>query len=313
MHALSVLSPVFVLATLGWTLRATGFLPAAFFTGMNRLVFYVALPCLLFVKIAPPVVGTGQGTAWPITVVVWTALAVCLAAGLVAGWIGGLRGPALGAVLQAAFRGNLAFVGLPVVFYALEGGAPGAGEEWARIAVLAIGPVIPVYNICSVFVLLGAQERWSWMSAVRVVGHALTNPLVLACLLGVLYSTLALPVPGFLMRAGTALAGMALPLALLSIGASLSGDRMAKSGWPALMAALIKVTLSPLVGWITAKCLHLGPEQTLMAMIFCACPTAVASYVMAEQFGADADIAAGAVMISTLLSAASLALVITLV
>ena len=311
MNAIGVLAPIFLVTGLGWVLRFTGFLAPGFFAGMNRLTFYVALPALLFVKISPPTVVGGQGAAWPVTLVVLGAMVVCVVAGYGVCAVGRMRGRSVGAVVQAGFRGNLAYVGLPVVFYAMNGVLPEAGEDWGRVAALAIGPVIPVYNILSVAVLLGGREPWTLGAAGRALVRALTNPLVVACILGVVFSRFALPVPGSLLRAATMVAEMALPLALLSIGASLTREGMARSGAPAVAAALIKVVVAPLAGLGIAVALGLDAEQSLVALIFCACPTAVASYVMAEQLGSDEDIAAGAVMLSTLLSALSLAAVLT--
>jgi malate permease and related proteins len=311
MNGFDVLAPIFLVTGLGWLLRVSGFLAPVFFTGMNRLTFYIALPALLFVKISPPSAVGGQVTAWPVTVVVLGAMVVCVAVGYGVCLAGRWRGRAVGAVVQAGFRGNLAYVGLPVVFYALNGISPQAGEDWGRVAALAIGPVIPVYNVLSVAVLLGGREPWSLAAAGRALVRAVTNPLVVACVLGVVFSRLALPMPVALMRAATTVAEMALPLALLSIGASLTREGMARSGAPAVAAALIKVLVAPVAGLGLAAVLGLDPEQTLVALIFCACPTAVASYVMAEQLGSDEHIAAGAVMISTLLSALSLAAVLT--
>ena len=311
MNAFDILSPIFLVAGVGWALRAFGFLAPGFFAGMNRLTFYVALPCLLFVKISPPAADGGQA-AWPVTLVVLGAMVVCVVMGYAVCLLGRVRGRAVGAVVQAGFRGNLAYVGLPVIFYAMGGTGPTAGEDWERVAAMAMGPVIPVYNILSVAVLLGGRERWSPVAIGRAVRQALTNPLVVACVLGVVFSGFAIPVPLAVMRAGATIAEMALPLALLSIGASITREGMARSRFPALAATVIKIALAPLAGWAIARQIGLTPEQARMALIFCACPTAVASYVMAEQLGSDEHVAAGAVMISTLLSAVSLAAVIAL-
>ena len=52
MHIINTLLPVFLIIALGALLRKTKFVSAEFVAGLNRLVYWVALPCLLFYKLA---------------------------------------------------------------------------------------------------------------------------------------------------------------------------------------------------------------------------------------------------------------------
>jgi predicted permease len=313
MHTFPILAPVFLLVFLGWLLRRTGFMTQEFARGMTKLAFFVALPCLLFVKIAPPPEVGSPSAAGHITLVVLGAMVSCVVVGYLTCRLFSIQGRSVGAYVQAAFRGNLAYVGLPVALYVLEGAGTADVMGWERTTVLALAPVIPSYNIVAVLVLLAGRERISVGAVGRLVGRALSNPLVIACALGAVFSYGRLTAPTFAFRAATSLGDMGMPLALLSIGASLNRDGMTRSGVPALLAALTKVAWAPFAGLLIARALGLGPEETRIALILCACPTAVASYIMAAHYESDEELAAGAVMISTLLSAVSLALVIALV
>lgn len=313
MHTIDILAPVFLLVLIGWLLRRFQFLPREFFPGLNKLAFYIALPCLLFVKIAPPPEVGNQASAGQITLVVLGVMISCAIVGYLLCLALSVRGPSTGAFVQAAFRGNLAYVGLPVALYALHGAGIEDLAGWERTTVLALAPIVPCYNILAVVVLLAGRERPSLAGVGRVIGHALSNPLVIACVAGAVCSYGRLTPPAFAFRAAAALGNMGMPLALLSVGASLTRNGMVRSGSPALLAALTKVVWAPLAGLLIARALDLGPEETRIALILCACPTAVASYVMAAQYDSDAELAAGAVMISTLLAAVSLTLVVALV
>ncbi len=312
MYTFNILAPVFLLVFLGWLLRRTGFITQDFTRGMTKLTFYVALPCLLFVKIAPPPEAGSQAAAGRITLVLLGVMLACVVASYLSCLILSVKGRTVGAVVQASFRGNLAYVGLPVVLYALEGANTANVDGWGRTAVLALAPIIPSYNILSVVVLLAGREAWSIASVRRVVWRSLTNPLVVACAVGAVFSYGHLTAPSFAFRAATSLGHMGLPLALLSLGASLSRAGMAKRGSTALLAALLKVGVAPLAAWLLAGALSLGPEETRIALIFASCPAAVMSFVMAAQYDSDEETAAGAVMISTLLSPIALTLVIAL-
>ena len=62
-----------------------------------------------------------------------------------------------------------------------------------------------------------------------------------------------------------------------------------------------------LLNWIP-----LSPEARLVALVMAACPSAVASYVMAQQLGADEDVAAGTVVVSTVFAAVALPVAVLL-
>jgi hypothetical protein len=79
------------------------------------------------------------------------------------------------------------------------------------------------------------------------------------------------------------------------------------------MAAVIKLSVGPVVGYFAAGWLGVGRVETAVALIMLACPTAVASYVLTEQLGGDSALSAGAVVVSTILSIASLAAVVAMI
>ena len=75
---------------------------------------------------------------------------------------------------------------------------------------------------------------------------------------------------------------------------------------------MIKVFIAPLAGYAIARAIGLGTGEMLVAMVMLASPTAVASYVMTQEIGGNAPMSARIVVISTILSAASLALAVGL-
>ena len=79
------------------------------------------------------------------------------------------------------------------------------------------------------------------------------------------------------------------------------------------MAALFKVALAPLIGYTVARGLNLSGDMLVIALLYSATPTAVASFVMADQMGADKELAAAIIVISTLLAFPALAAVLLLV
>lgn len=302
------LAPVFLVIGLGAALRATGFLSESFFRGMNKLVFWVALPVLLFHKIA--VAEFRGGPAMKVFVVLAAGAAVCIGAAYLLAWLLKVPWTARGAYAQAAFRGNLAYVGLPVILYSV-GAAVGGGEIEA-IAVLALAPLVPLYQLAAVLVLLVHAEGPRRPSVGQVAWKTAGNPLLVACVLGGGFAWAGLALPDWADRSCAAVGQMALPLALLAIGASLTPARVRGSLLHSVSVSAVKVALAPAAGYVVAVWLGMSGDEMKIAMIYLACPTAVASYVMAEQLGGDDALAGSAVVISTLMALVSLSLVVAL-
>lgn len=298
---LQSLLPVLLVIALGAALRHGGFLPPLFFVGLNKLVFWVGLPCLLFGEIAAARVSGGETLrVSALLVVVTLALLPCawLAARLLR-----LPPPSRRAFLQGSYRGNLAYVGLPVVVYAL------AHDAGARaVATLAMAPTIPFFNVLSVLVLLppgsGGRSRGAW----RALAEIARNPLILSCLLGLAAMATGVRLPLPLARAVEAVGRIGLPGALLALGGGLTFQGLRGRAGPALAATLLKVALSPLLGLLIAQALGLRGDLRTVALLYAATPTAVASYVMAEQMGADEQLAAAIIVLSTLAAFPAMAL-----
>jgi predicted permease len=217
----------------------------------------------------------------------------------------------VGAFVQGAARANNAFVGLPIILYSMADLTP----SLEALATVALAPAIVFYNILSVSVLLahGERDRQTPSAAVLVfTKQLLTNPLLVSCAAGLLMNFSGLHFPLALQRTLGALGSSALALALLSIGASLSFAGLGSELKASLTAASIKVFIQPLMGLGLALLWDLPPIERQILLIYLSCPTAVASYVLADIFGSDRDLAAHIIVVSTLLSAISLSLVVAL-
>ena len=171
--------------------------------------------------------------------------------------------------------------------------------------------MIPLYNLLSLGVLLPLGDRHPG-SPGKLALKAVTNPLTLACILGGLAAAFLPPLPGPILRTTSSLGQMALPLALLGIGASLTREGLRRGGVSATVASVIKVAVGPALVLLLLPWIPLSTEARLVALVMAACPTAVASYVFSEQMGGDEDIAAGSVVVSTVMAALSLPLAVLL-
>ncbi|MBN1865337.1 MAG: AEC family transporter [Victivallales bacterium] len=293
---IATLAPIFLIIVLGWLLQTKRLLPEGFFTGMNTLVFYFGLPSLLFLKIATSPLEPGP--ALRIFLAMMSATAVVLLTAYAAAPFLRLDKPGTAAFAQASIRGNLAYIGLPLIFFSAEGSD---AAEVSATAALVLAPVVPAYNLVCVLILSHLGNKARRPTPFSILLKILGNPLMIACIAGLAAVLLKVKIPLVMSRTLEPLGQMALPLALLSIGSSFTRRGVYKHVLPAFGASALKVLLAPLLGLVFARIFHLSAIETMVALIFLACPTAVTSYIMADQMGADTDLAGGAVALSTML------------
>jgi predicted permease len=204
-----------------------------------------------------------------------------------------------GAFCQGAFRGNLAYIGLAIVYSAY-------GEKGFAVAGILLGFLVPLFNFLSVVALLLPQRRASYrMGKYFLVKQIAYNPLILASFSGIIWSFLALPLPGIVERALAIVTGMSLPLALISIGASFSFRKLRGDLAVAALSAFLKIGVLPALAGGILILLGVGGEELAIGVLLAATPTATAAYIMAQQLKSDAELSGTIIMLSTLCSLAT--------
>ncbi len=297
--------PIFLIIGLGSALMRAEFLDDATKTGMNRLVYFVCLPLLLFEKTAAAAELTGRFGGLLALVVIGTLVGIAAAYGVAA--MLRLRGHAIGAFVQAGFRGNLVFVALPIVLYTIRVMPMPERAAMETVTVLVIVPVIILYNVIGVLVLVlhGAPACPSRHPVAGAVLGIARNPLIIACVAGLAVRLTGVRVPALVLRTCDIMGAAAFPLALICVGCELAISRFATMRTAALACAAVKVLLLPAVGAVLAPWLGLDAWSARIGLLLLASPTAVASYVLTREMGGDAVLAANAIAASTLLSIVS--------
>lgn len=291
---LTIVLPVFVVIALGYLLKRLGLIDDAFLFQTNRLVYYICLPLLLFYKI-----GTADFFAnFNGSLVIGSALAIAVGFLLSYGYAALRRYPpaACGSFSQGAFRGNLAYVGLAIVFNAY-------GEDGFTRAGILMGFLVPVLNFFAILALLLPQrgdgaERGSGFWVKQLVG----NPLIIASFAGIAWSYLKLPVPVILDRSLHIATGMTLPLALIAIGGSFSLEKLRGDLVRAAFSTSFKLIWMPLIAAVLLLLVGVEGQDLAIGVIFAGTPTATATYIMAHQLKGDAELAGSIVMMSTAFS-----------
>lgn len=307
MLILNTLAPVFLLIAVGAGLQASGFISAGFLREANRVTYWLGLPALLFSQLAGSF-RDASGVGQMLTVMLGATVLVIFA-GYGVAWLLKVPGAAAGTFVQGGFRGNLAFVGLPVIF-SLPDSPLAWGVSARTAAVLTVAPMMVFYNVAGVIVLLLSQHRLGWGMVKPFTRQLVTTPPLIATLAGIGWALSGWTMPPAVDKALFALGEMALPLGLLGVGGSLVTVKLGVAWRSPLAAALVKTALSPFLGWLVGRALGLGAAEMKMVLILMACPTAVISYTMAIELKGDEALATGAISLSVLTSLLSLATVV---
>ena len=295
---LLALWPLFALIIAGYFLRLRDFPSEAFWPGAERINYFVLFPALLFSSLATapldsPALPRLAGAVMLALGLVWVAL---LLLKRVRNW------PAarFGAFAQGGLRFNT-YLGLAAVGSLF-------GKEGLALAALMLALMVPTVNVMSVWAL--TAERG--VSVRSLLLPILKNPLILACLTGALVNLSGLGLPGGTDRLLSLLAAASLPLGLLCVGAALKprelGGEIPALGWN----SALRLLAVPLLAYAVARLLHLPAMETTIIVLFFALPTAPTAYVLTRQLGGDSHLMAGIITLQTLLAAASLPLVLTL-
>jgi hypothetical protein len=290
MQTALALLPDFLLILLGHALRRWLHLGDHFWTGLEKLVYFVLFPALLFNSLARANLAWAE--AAPLLLVGLLIMMSGMALGMLARWLFPISPVSFASQFQCAFRFNT-YIGLAVA--AKLHGAAGL----AAMGLLS-GAMVPPANIAAV----GMLARHGGVSLWRELAK---NPLVLGTLAGLLWNISGLPLPApagqFLGR----LAEAAIALGLLAVGAALKLDGRPGGGYAtAVWFLAVKLLALPIVALVLAPMAGLTGIYFDIALIFAALPTASSAYILAQRMGGDGR------SVAWLISASTLAAMVTL-
>jgi len=304
MLLVDTLAPLVLLIVLGASLARIRFLGPAFMADLNKLAFWIALPALLFTSANDA--AAPDGRTWRLLAVLLAATVLITLLALGASFVLGMPAVVRGTLMQSAFRGNLAYIGIPVLAYSFSETQAASDNRALATAVMVMVLMMAFYNVLAVIVLQSSNHSTKGADWRRLARSIATNPLLLAGLLGLLVPLLGVTLPSFLKRALESLGAAAVPIALMCIGGSLAVTRLhGRRSW-IVIAALLKVAVLPGLVFLLSLLAGLGPAEQRTALVLSSCPTAAAAFVMARQMGGDEALASGSIALSTLLSSISL-------
>lgn len=305
MIVLESLFPVFVLISLGVWLKRIGVTDSVFLSRADKLVYYIFFPVMLFWKIGGVSIQGGM-LNWTFHLVTLLLVIFMALVSFVVIRLAGIGDFQAGTFSQSCYRFNT-YIGVAVLLNSL-------GAEGVAVFGVLIGLVIPTINVMAVSTMIWySGQRLDNLQRLRLLVRALAgNPLILGCLAGLIHSRLVGSFPVFIDNTFSLMTMVVMPLALLSIGGALTFASLRKNWRVALMAATVKLTVLPALGYGCYRLLQIDGVEFSTGMIFLALPAATSIYVLSSQMGGDTELASSTIVLSTLLSFFSLSIALLL-
>ena len=298
----NIVAPVFLIIAVGYFAKKRKIINEVFVDVTSKFVFQVSLPVFIFIKISQLDLSQVFEFNQIIYIYFGTIVTYLMIWAATLKFINDPKDKS--AYVQGAFRGNYAIVGLALISNLF-------GRDALGKATMILAFLLPLYNILAVIVLTVPKQSGK-IELRKALLEIILNPLILAVIFALPFSFFKIKIPELFLTTGGFLSELALPLALIGIGGSLNTENLKRASNLAVSASLIKIIAIPLVLTIGALLLGYRNDDLGIMFIVFACPTAIASFVMADVMGANSKLAGNIIMISTLGSVFTIAIGILL-
>lgn len=303
---LDTLLPLYFLISLGYVFRHRRFPGPGFWDDVEKLVYFVLFPALIFSNLARAEVNPALISQILFAVAVPTFIVGALQ------WLGFLNKrlsrETFSSMYQGAVRNNTT-IGLVIAGLVL----PGQG---VAVMALIMTLLVIINNITCVTVLThygNAARRDAASQNKSMLRNMAGNPLIIASVGGLAFNFLAIRLPDSLHSAIYFLGQTGLPLALLAVGAGLrftiSADKLMAIG----VSSISKLLITPTLIFLFVKLIDISIDDARIFVLYGALPTAMSSYVLSSQLGGDKQSMAQIITFQTLSAALTLPAVLLVI
>lgn len=287
--ALEAVLPIFIIMGVGMLIRHQGLVDEYDVKKMNKTVFAVFFPVLMFSNLyGKDIHGAVDGK-----LMLFSVLTVLLVYGLTVAFVVHIEKnqKTRGAMIQAIYRSNFVIMGIPIVSNIY-------GGDNLILPSVMITVVVPIYNVLAVITL--EVFRGGKPNALHILKQLAKNPLILGALAGILAVLIDLRLPQVLENAVSSMAGVATPMALLTLGAFFDFKSIAKRKKDIAICVIGRLIAVPAVGVIAGILLGFRDVALVTLIAIFASPSAVSSFPMAQEMDSDAELAGDAVVFSSM-------------
>lgn len=295
-YSFNIIVPIFIIVFLGAILKKINFVNEGFLSVCDKLVFKICLPCLLFQDIAT----TNISESLNIKLIIFCMIAVTLTAFLPCLFMPlFVRDKAkCGAFVQGNFRSNAAILGVTLAESMF-------GDGGVSVIAMVLPFVVVLFNVYAVIILTIFAPTDAKLSPRELVLHivkaVLTNPLIIAIVLALLWQLVPMELPNVANRGLSYLADIAMPISLISLGASIDLSSLKGRIGLAIASSVSKTVIVPALAIGAAILLGFRSVELGVVLIVFGGPAAVSSYIMAKQMKSDHELAGQILLISTMM------------
>ena len=291
----NVIAPVFFLMVLGYLLvNYTSLADRKLTKQANAIVFKIFLPCMLFYNVYQSDIGAEIHSR--IKLCIWAAggllilfVLLCLIVPKVV-----KQENQQGVVIQGIFRSNYVIFGVAVVQNMY-------GPKSTTTAAILSAILVPMYNFLAVVALsiFGEKRETDWK---KIILDIVKNPLIISSVLGIIFSLLGIRLPTAVDTTVQDLAKLSTPIAFMILGGDLDFSKVRGNLKVASVVLTIKLVILPLIMIPMIVMMGYRDADLLSGLLAYQTPVAVSSYIMAQQAGADGQLAGQLVVFSSVLS-----------
>jgi hypothetical protein len=290
--------PLFIIIAFGYFLKKVKMFDGNFLKVVDKFVFKVALPFMLFDDISQMDLYQDFDVKFVIYCMITTTLMFAIP------WVLSMifmkDKTKIGAFAQGCSRGSAAVLGVALVenIYGEAGQAP-----------LMILSAVPLFNVYSVIILtFGSSEHQEkgLKFVKKLIKGVVTNPIILGIACGFPFALLKLQLPVILDKAVESIAATSTPLALLSIGAAFEFKDATAKLKPALLATAVKLMILPMVFIPIAIKLGFVNDQLAAILIMLASSATPSGYIMSKNMHNDHILSSNIIVLTTLFSCVTL-------
>jgi predicted permease len=279
---LGAIAPVFLIIATGYLLHKTKLADETVWSAVEHICFYLLFPFLIIRTLSRANLGSVPVIDFMIVLVVAIlGMAAILILIQVFVW---KRYPESGPSFSSVFQGATRFHG----FVAIAVIGPLYGDDGVTLAALALAIMVPLLNVISVIVLSVYGRSDSKPEVVAVLTKIATNPLIIACAIGLLFNYFG--IPNIIFDTVDIIGSGGLGLALLAVGAGLKLDQAAQHKMLLTIGVLTRLIGMPAIVIAMSWLVGLDGVARTVAIIAGAVPTASSAYVMARKMGGNAEL-----------------------
>lgn len=286
MNVVMALFPLIMLIAMGYIFKRTQFLTDEFWRGAEKLNYLILFPVLLFNNLA--YIKLELATITQVLLALFIIIIITALTLWVAKAFFHIPIARFGVYVQSQIRFNT-YIGLSIMSLLF-------GAQGMQMFAMMIALAIPLVNVISVL----AFSQGQGLKPAQILFSLIKNPLILGCLVGIIFNLLQLSLFSGLEQLFKILASMSLPLGLICVGAALQFADLKHDYSRLLLNTLGRLMVVPGLAYLICYALNLNQFETIVLVVFFALPTASASYILTRYFNGDSQLMAGIISLQTL-------------